>query len=94
MPRLRSTEQQRREKALRRAIARARVDLDLPLDNDLCAYLNIPSSTFSRIKREPYRGFGFERAGHLARSLHFTGREVCEIIGVPYADPRENDERR
>lgn len=84
MPKLRLTEQQRREKALQRAIARARVDLDLPLDGDLCVYLKIPTSTFSRVKREPYRGFGFEKAAHLARELEFTDRELCEICGVPY----------
>lgn len=84
MPKLRLTEQQRREKALQRAIARARVDLDLLLDGDLCVYLHIPTSTYSRVKREPYRGFGFEKAGHLARELEFTDRELCEICGVPY----------
>ena len=84
MPKLRLTEQQRREKALQRAIARARVDLDLPLDGDLCVHLNIPTSTFARAKREPYKGFGFAKAAHLARELEFTDRELCEICGVPY----------
>lgn len=89
MPKLRLTEQQRREKALQRAIARARVDLDLPQDSDLCDYLNIPRSTYTRYKREPYHGFGFDQAAHLARALGFTGRELCEICGIPYKTEME-----
>lgn len=82
MPKLRLTEQQRREKALERAMARARVDLGLHKDMDVCAYLQIPRSTFSRFQAAPYKSF--ERVAHLVRRMEFTDRELCEIFGVPY----------
>lgn len=85
MPRLRLTEQQQREKALQRAIARARVDMDLPLDQDVAQTLGMGQSAFSKRKKEPYRGFGFDQVSQMARKLHFTGKELCEIVGVPYA---------
>lgn len=84
MPRLRMTEQQQREKALQRAIARARVDMDLPLDQDVADTLGLKRATFSDRKKDLYKGFGFDRASQIARQLRFTGRELCEIIGIPY----------
>ena len=89
MPRPRMTEQQVRVKALIRAIARAQVDLDLPKDQDMAKALGITQSAYSKRKHEPYRGYGFDRASELARRLHLTGREVCEIIGVPYEEVTE-----
>lgn len=84
MPRLKMTEQQKREKALQRAVSRARVDLDLDMDQDLATFLGLPPSTFARRKKELFRTFGFEEAVALARRLSFTPREICEIFGVPY----------
>ena len=89
MPKLRLTERQEREKALRRAIARAKVDLDLEKESDLMDYLNIPRTTFYHKRQEPYRGFGFEEAAELARKLHFTAQELCAIFGVPYESGRD-----
>lgn len=88
MPRPRLTEEQQREKALLRAIARAQVDMDLPDDQDIACVLGISSSVYSKRKKKLYQGFGFERASQLARQLHLTGKEVCEIIGVPYVPER------
>lgn len=86
MPRPRMTEQQHREKALQRAVARARVDLGLPRDQDMALALGIGKSALSKKMQAPYKGFGWDKAGKLARQLHLTGREVCEIIGVPYEE--------
>lgn len=91
MPRPRLTDQQRREKALQRAVARARVDLDLPRDQDMARALGMGQSTFSKRKQDLYHGFGFDRASQLARQLHLTGKEVCEILGVPYTQERETE---
>ncbi len=89
MPRSRLTDQQRREKALEVAIAKAKVVLDLPYDQDVALEMGLSKTTFAARKKSPYRGYGFDRASQLARALHFTGREVCEIMGVPYGDPEE-----
>lgn len=91
MPRLRMTDQQQREKALQRAVSRAGADLGLPRDQDVAQALGMGQSTFSKRKKDLYRGFGFDRASQLARQLHFTGKEVCEIIGVPYAPEGESE---
>lgn len=88
MPRPRLTDRQQREKALQRAVARARVDLDLPRDQDMAQALGMGQSALSKRKQDLYRGFGFDRASQLARQLHLTDKEVCEIVGVPYAPER------
>ena len=90
MPKMRMTEQQKRERALAVAVARARVDLDLPLDRDVSESLGESTATHSYRKKNPYRLYGWEEAGNMARRLHFTGREVCAILGVPYA-PAEDE---
>lgn len=87
MPKLRKTERQRQEMALEVAIAGARVRLRLPKDQDMAQYLGLDPCALSRRKQNYYKGFGFDKAAELAQRLHFTGREVCEIMGVPYADP-------
>lgn len=92
MPALRMTEQQRREKALLRAIARAKVDMDLPRDGDVALALCISPSTYSNHKSNPYVGFGFDRVARLVRALQFTGEELCEIFGVPYAPQKGGNE--
>lgn len=82
------SERQRREKALDVAIAKAKVMLGLPHDIDVADALGMDKGAYSARKaRGLYRGFGFDKAAELAQRLHFTGREVCEIMGVPYADP-------
>ena len=89
MPRPRMTEQQQREKALQRAVARAKVDVALPRDQDVAHAVGMGQSAYSKRKQDLYHGFGFDRASQLARHLHLTGREVCEIIGVPYTPEGE-----
>ncbi len=84
MPKARLTEQQERERALKRAIARAKVDLDLDGWPDVADYIGMPRSTCYRKAEEPYHGFGFGEAARLARKLGFTGRELCAIFGIPY----------
>lgn len=85
MPKMRMTEQQKRERALALAISRARVDLDLPRDRDLSEYLGESAATHSYRKKAQYKLYGWEEAGKIARRLHFTAKEVCAILGVPYA---------
>lgn len=84
MPKLRMDGQAARERALRRAIARAQVDLDLPEDQDVARTLRIGSSTYSKRKKKLYEGFGFDKVSVMARELHFSAKELCEIVGVPF----------
>lgn len=81
MPKLRMTEEQQREKALRRAMARAQVDLDLPMDQDVADYLGLTRSTYGRRKQEPFSAFGFAQAVKFSRRMGFTAPEVLEIFG-------------
>lgn len=91
MPKLRRTDQERREKALELAIARAKVQMDLPHDADIAAALGMSHGTYScRKSRGLYRSFGLDKVSQLARGLRLTGPELCEIIGVPYAKEEES----
>lgn len=89
MPKLRLTERQQREKALKLAIARARVELDLADPADLIDHLGIAHTTYYRKAKDPYTGFGFEEVADFARKMGFTGRELCAIFGIPYEGRRD-----
>lgn len=89
MPKLRPTERQQREKALKLAIARARVELELAENTDMIAHTGLPATTYYRKAKEPYKGFGFEEPAEFARKMGFTGRELCAIMGIPYGDRRD-----
>lgn len=90
MPKLRLTDQQQREKALKLAIARGMVELGLDSDQAVIDYTGIKHTTYYRKIKEPYQGFGFAEAAELARKLRFTDRELCAIFGVPYAPDRRD----
>lgn len=89
MPKLRQTERQQREKALKLAIARARVELELSENTDMIDHLGLPPTTYYRKAKDPYAGFGFEDVGDFVRKMGFTGRELCAICGIPYGDRRD-----
>lgn len=90
MPKLRMTTVERCKKAYHHAMARAQIDLGLHKDYEMADKLKLSKSAYCRAKQEGFRTFGFEKAGALARSLKMTGREVCEIMGVPYDDPKND----
>lgn len=84
MPRPRMTEQQRREKALELALARTRTELDLPMDKSLAAYVGMTDKNFSYYKSRRFQNLDLQRFANMARRLRMTGKEVCDILGVPY----------
>ena len=84
----RETEQQKREKALMAAMARGKVLKSLPRDIDVANRLNIPHCTFERHKKDAFQRLDLYKFGLMARTLGFTGREVCDIVGVPYDQGR------
>ena len=88
MPKLRLTDQQQREKALKRVIARVRVDNDLDEEEAAAACLGVPHTSWYRQIKDPYHFWGFDKAAAKLRRLEVTDRELCEIFGVPYAPDR------
>ena len=77
------TPQQAREDALRKAIAKAKIELGMEYDKDVAEMLGVCRGTFCSQQRknfEPMKLWGFAK---MARMLHFSGKDVCAIIGVP-----------
>ena len=82
----RETEQQKREKALMVAIARSTAELELTQDKDIAEFLGISAQSYHQYKKKKFQTPGLMLFSKMARRLHFTGREVCAVIGVPYED--------
>jgi len=76
------SEQQVRERALERAMARARVDLGIKRDYELAERLGLSDQQVVRRKKDFYRGLGFADAVSTAERLGFTADEVLEIFGL------------
>lgn len=94
MPKARMTEREKQEKALYRAVARSRVDLDLLHDQDVAEKLGMAPSTYAKRKRDLYSGFGFGEASRLVKGLQVTDVELCEIFGVRYNPNRDSAEEK
>lgn len=84
MPRLRMTEQQRRERALLGAVGRGKACAGLNTDKAVAEAISVAPCTYSRLKAGAFQGMDLGKFGQLARTLGLTGREVCEAVGVPY----------
>lgn len=80
----RLTEQQKRELALKVAIARGKAREGIPYDFVLAKKLDVSTPTFARYRSEGFQKVKLHTFGLMCRTLKFTGREVCEILGVPY----------
>lgn len=89
MPKLRATPQQLRERAVMKALARSQVDLALPYDKDVASHIGIERRCYCARKQNKFQRTSLEDFANMARRLHFTDREVCEIIGIPYASAPE-----
>lgn len=86
MPKLRETEQQKREKALMVAIARSSAELGLSCDKEIAELLDISPQSYGQYKKKNFQTPGFELFCKMARRLKLTGPEVCAVIGVPYTN--------
>lgn len=84
MPKVAWSPQYQREKAVKLAVARARIDLDLNRDYELAQFVGIDPGNFSRYKRANFQGLSFKQMSNMARKLNFTAKEWCDIAGVPY----------
>lgn len=86
MSKLRLTDQQRRERALKIAIARAAAAEGLERDKDIAKVVGMTDRTYSYYKQKKFQNTNLEQFGRLARSLRLTGREVCAAVGIPYEE--------
>lgn len=84
MPKLRQTDQQRREVALAGAIARGAAYNGLKHDKDVAGSVGVTPASYCRYKANSFRNADFDLFCRLARRLGLTGEEVCRIVGVPY----------
>lgn len=86
MSKPRLTDQQRRERALKVAIARAAAEEGLELDKDIAKVIGMTDKTYSYYKKKKFQNANLEQFGRLVRNLGLTGREVCAAVGIPYEE--------
>lgn len=85
MPRV-LTEQQKREKALRVSVSRAKEEQGFRSDQELAAKLGIDRSTYSRYKQDAFQKMSLSAFAKMARTLNFTPEDVCSAIGITYKE--------
>ena len=90
MPRAPATAQERRERALTRAIARGKADMGLEYDCQVAELMGMSKYSYSMYKKQKFQNLDLLQFALLANTLKLTGREVCACIGVPYDDPKED----
>lgn len=71
-----------RDRALRQAIERACVDLDLPKDYQRAERLGLDPKTYSSRKKDFLKTCGFEEATRMSDRLGFTAGEILAIFGL------------
>lgn len=86
MPKLRETEQQKREKALLVAVARSSTELGLSCDKEIAEFLGISAQSYYQYKKKNFQTPGLLLFAKMARRLKMTGQEVCAVVGVPYTN--------
>lgn len=82
MPKVIVTAQQRRDRALLRAIAAGKVDREIQSDTELADLLSVSKTTFSRQKQNAFSGMKLETFSRMVRELRFSPETLCEIFGV------------
>ena len=84
MPKLRETDQQKRERFFLAAVERGKTQQGFRYDKDVAEALGMNKDSYSLYKRKAFQNLNFSLFCKMARLLKLTGREVCTIIGVPY----------
>ena len=82
MPRPRTSYRDIRVKALKKAIARSRIDLGLKNDIEASQYMGEPTSSYSRHMKDPLKSYGFEKAIECSERYRFTANEILDIFGM------------
>ncbi len=84
MPRLRKTEQQVREEALRGAIAERAARLGFRTDAQIAAAVGMSDAAYSRRKQDPFARISLAEAVRMNRALGISAAQCLEYMG--YAD--------
>jgi transcriptional regulator with XRE-family HTH domain len=92
MPKLRMSEQEKQDKALCKAISRGMIDQMVENQRSLAEMIGVTPTTYSNYKKKNYHAISIQTFRKLAKKLHFTGREVCAIIGVRYEEDTYDSE--
>lgn len=80
------TPQQAREAALMKAIAKGKIELGIEYDKEVAEILGVHRGTFCCQQRKNFEPMKLWDFAKMARMLHFSGKDVCDIIGVPMKD--------
>ncbi len=89
MPRIVSR-QERQEQALLKAIEHAKIEKGIRSDRELADLLGMPDATYNHQKMRKFSSVGPYKLSEMFRLLDFTGRQLAEIFGVPYDEPKED----
>lgn len=84
MPKLKPTEQQARETAIRSAVARGMARKSLHSVGELADALDINPGTLYHYRAGNYQKMDFGKFSRMARYLGLTAEEVCAAVGVNY----------
>ncbi len=71
-----------RDRALRQAIERACVDLNLPKDYQRAERLGLEPKTYAARKKDVLHAYGFKEAVQMSDRLGFTAGEILAIFGL------------
>ena len=75
MPKVKTPQQVRETKA--------KVELGLLYDKEVAAMIGVDDATYGRQKKQNFQVMKLGDFSRMARMLHFSGKDVCAIIGVP-----------
>lgn len=85
MPKL-YNKQRQREIALELALKRSMLEFGFLHEKDVAQYLNMSRSSFSSRKKDHFQKMSLLQFANMARRLHWSGKDVCAMIGVPYTN--------
>lgn len=88
MPKLKMTNEQKRENALRQAMARGKASQGFKHDKQIAEALGMSRPNFSHHQLDGFKRMSTETFFRMVRRLQITDRELCTIAGIPY---RPND---
>lgn len=86
MPRPRITEQEKRERALMRAIGAAKGELGLTYDTQVAELLGISKSQYCHLKKDRFQRAPLYLIIRMVAKLGIPGRDVCDFLGAKYEE--------